>query len=73
MKVGDQVKVKVPVLVYTHPEHRNEAHNIEGMEGEIEQILLEWHGKPISANFPYKVKFDRRFKAHLSEEELAVL
>jgi hypothetical protein len=70
MKVGDRVRVKESVVVYNHPSHRNEAFDIQGMEGEIMALANEWQGKPISANYPFLVKFDNKFKAHLRENEL---
>lgn len=73
MKVGDRVRVKESVLVYHHPEHRNQAFDLKGQEGEVVAIVNEWQGKPISANFPILVKFTPKFKAHLREGELEVL
>lgn len=70
MKVGDRVRVKESVVVYNHPSHRNEAFDIQGMEGEITAFANEWQGKPISANYPLVVKFDNKFRAHLRENEL---
>lgn len=73
MKVGDRVRVKEAVVVYHHPQHRNEPYNMEGHEGEVIAVLKEWQGKPISANFPVQVKFEGKFKAHLREVELEVV
>ena len=73
MKVGDRVRVKESVVVYHHPQHRNEAFDIQGLEGEITGFANEWEGKPISANFPIVVKFEGKFKAHLRENELEVV
>jgi Ferredoxin thioredoxin reductase variable alpha chain len=73
MKVGDRVRVKESVVVYHHPTHRNEAFDLKGAEGEVIGIASEWQGKPISANFPFLVKFEGRFKAHLREDELEVM
>ncbi|WP_218080388.1 ferredoxin-thioredoxin reductase variable chain [Anthocerotibacter panamensis] len=73
MDVGDRVRVRKPVIVYTHPEHRNQAFDIQGFEGEVEHKITDWKGRPVSANFPYRVKFNGRFKAHLAEEELEAL
>ena len=70
MNVGDRVRVKETTIIYHHPEHRNEPFDLKGMEGEIIGIASEWHGKPISANFPLQVKFTPKFKAHLREVEL---
>ncbi|MCU0565121.1 MAG: ferredoxin-thioredoxin reductase variable chain [Oculatellaceae cyanobacterium Prado106] len=73
MKVGDRVRVKESVVVYHHPSHRNQAFDIQGLEGEVTSIASEWHGKPISANFPLVVKFEGKFKAHLRENELEIV
>lgn len=70
MKVGDRVRIKESVVVYHHPSHRNQPFDIRGQEGEIVALVNEWEGKPISANFPVLVKFDKKFKAHLRENEL---
>ncbi|HEY9640469.1 MAG TPA: ferredoxin-thioredoxin reductase variable chain [Coleofasciculaceae cyanobacterium] len=73
MKVGDRVRVKESVLVYHHPSSRNEAFDLQGFEGEITGLANEYHGKPISANFPILVKFEGKFKAHLRESELELV
>lgn len=73
MKVGDRVRVRESVIVYHYPANRNEAYDLKGHEGEVTAIVSQWHGKPISANFPIQVKFDKRFKAHLREDELEVI
>ncbi len=71
MKVGDRVRVKESVVVYHNPNHRNQPFDLHGMMGEIVSIMREWEGKPISANFPFVVKFDNsKFRAHLREAEL---
>ena len=73
MKAGDRVRVKESVMVYHHPSHRNEAFDIKGLEGSVEKLVSEYHGKPISANFPVLVKFEGKFKAHMREAELELL
>jgi hypothetical protein len=73
MKVGDRVRVKESVIVYHYPNHRNQPFDIKGQEGEISAFANEWHGKPISANFPVLVKFEAKFKAHLRENEIEVI
>ncbi len=70
MNIGDRVKVIESVIVYHHPQHKKEGFDIKGMEGELIEIITEWQGRPVSANFPYLVKFDKKFKAHLKEHEL---
>jgi hypothetical protein len=73
MKVGDRVKVQESVLVYHHPEHKKEAFDVKGMEGELIEIVTQWQGRPVSANFPYLVKFGKKFKAHFQEDEIAIV
>ncbi|NJO80622.1 MAG: ferredoxin--nitrite reductase [Cyanobacteria bacterium RM1_2_2] len=74
MKVGDRVRVKESVIVYHHPNHRNQPFDLQGMSGEIVDIVREYQGKPISANFPVVIKFDdSRFRAHLRENELELV
>ena len=78
MQVGDRVRIKDSVIFYHHPLHRNAAFDAKGLEGNITAILSDWHGRPISANFPVCVEFQvegakRPFKAHLRENELEVV
>ncbi|AFZ59268.1 ferredoxin-thioredoxin reductase variable chain [Anabaena cylindrica FACHB-243] len=73
MKVGDRVRVKESVIVYHHPEHRSQAFDLKGTEGEIAAIVTQWQGRPVSANFPLLVQFSKKFKAHLREDELEVI
>jgi hypothetical protein len=60
-------------MVYHNPENRGQETDIKGMEGEVIGIVNEWKGRPVSANFPVYVKFSKRFKAHLREDELEVV
>jgi len=71
--VGDKVRVAQSVVVYHHPEHRQAAFDIKGLEGEVAAVVKELNGKPISANFPYLVKFPNKFRAHLQAHELEQL
>jgi Ferredoxin thioredoxin reductase variable alpha chain len=73
MKVGDRVRVVQSVIVYTHPEHRNKPFDVKGMDGEVVEIMKEWQGRPVSANLPFIVKFDKKFKAHFRDGELELL
>ncbi|MEM7726301.1 MAG: ferredoxin-thioredoxin reductase variable chain [Cyanobacteria bacterium P01_A01_bin.45] len=73
MKVGDRIRVKDSVVVYHHPEHRSEAFDLKGSEGEIIKIATEWKGRPVSANLPFLVKFSKKFKAHLRENEIEII
>ncbi len=73
MNVGDRIRVKESVVVYHHPEHKKEAFDIKGLEGEIIAIVTEWQGRPVSANFPILVKFEKKFRAHLREDEVETI
>lgn len=73
MKVGDKVRVKESIIVYHHPEHRSQAFDLKGSEGEVIAIVTEWHGRPVSANLPIYVQFSKKFKAHLRENELELV
>ncbi|MEH2014101.1 MAG: ferredoxin-thioredoxin reductase variable chain [Nostoc sp.] len=73
MKVGDRVRVKESVVVYHHPEHRSQAFDIKGIEGDVVGIATQWRGRPVSANLPIVVQFSKKFKAHLRENELEVI
>jgi Ferredoxin thioredoxin reductase variable alpha chain len=73
MKVGDRVRVIESVIVYHHPEHRNQPFDLKGCDGEISKILQDWQGRPISPNMPIYVKFRQFTKpltAHFRAEEL---
>jgi len=73
MKVGDRVRVKESVIVYHHPEHRNQPFDIKGLEGEVIALANEWQGRPVSANLPIYVQFSKKFKAHLRDHELELV
>ncbi|WP_442938149.1 ferredoxin-thioredoxin reductase variable chain [Nostoc sp.] len=73
MEVGDRVRVKDSVVVYHHPEHRNQAFDIKGTEGDVIGIATQWQGRPVSANLPVVVQFSKKFKAHLRENELEII
>jgi hypothetical protein len=73
MKVGDRVCVTKSVVVYHHPAHKGEGFELKGQEGEIIAIITEWHGRPVSANFPVQVKFPEKLRAHFKEDELEVI
>lgn len=70
MQPGDRVRVAESVVVYNHPQHRGEAFDMEGQEGEVLKILTDWKGRPISPNLPVVVAFGK-FRAHFRAEELA--
>ncbi|NET34513.1 MAG: ferredoxin--nitrite reductase [Cyanothece sp. SIO1E1] len=76
MKVGDRVRVTQSIVVYHHPEHRNQAFDIKNLEGKIVEVIKDWHGRPISPNLPVYVEFPaekKSFKAHLKGDEIEVL
>ena len=73
MKIGDRVRVKTSVVVYHHPEHRGTDFDIKGSEGEVMNIVTQWEDRPVSANLPILVKFGKKFKAHLREDEVEIL
>lgn len=73
MQAGDRVRVKESVIVYHHPEHRNEAFDIKGFEGEVTAIITDWQGRPVTANFPVYVQFEKKFRAHFQEDELETI
>lgn len=68
--IGTRVRVKESVIVYHHPEHRKQTFDIKGLEGEVIAVIQEWRGRPVSANYPVLVRFDKKFKAHLQESEI---
>jgi hypothetical protein len=70
MQPGDQVRVCRSVVVYHHPQHRGQAFDMEGQEGEVLTVLQDWKGRPISPNLPVVVAFGK-FRAHFREDELA--
>ncbi|GDX74734.1 ferredoxin--nitrite reductase [Cyanobium sp.] len=72
MQAGDQVRVSSNVVVFTHPEHRGAAYDLQGQQGEVVQVLEDWKGRPISPNLPVIVAFGR-FRAHFRAEELSPL
>ena len=70
MKVGDRVRVQASVVVYHNPNSKNKPFDLKGLEGEIISIVTKWQGRPVSANLPIVVQFDKKFKAHLQAHEL---
>ncbi|MGK7876482.1 MAG: ferredoxin-thioredoxin reductase variable chain [Xenococcaceae cyanobacterium] len=73
MKIGDRVRVIESVVVYHHPQHKKQPFDIKGIEGEVIEIITEWQGRPVSANLPILVQFNKKFKGHFREDELEVL
>jgi hypothetical protein len=72
MQPGDQVRVCRSVVVYNHPQHRGEAFDMEGQQGEVFNVLNDWKGRPISPTLPVVVVFGK-FRAHFREDELATV
>ena len=72
MQPGNQVRVSSSVVIYNHPQHRGEAFDMEGQQGEVFNVLNDWKGRPISPNLPVVVAFGK-FRAHFREDELAAL
>lgn len=73
MKIGDRVRVIKSVIVYHYPKNKKKPFEIKGMEGEIIDVVTQWQGRPVSANLPIKVKFDKKFISHFREYELEVI
>lgn len=71
--IGTPVRVKSSVIIYTHPEHKNQAFDAQGLEGEVVAITTEWQGRPVSSNLPYLVRITPKFKVHFTEDELEVI
>ena len=70
MQIGDRVRVSESVIVYHHPQNKNQPFDVVGQEGEVTAIVTEWQGRPVSANLPVVVKFEKKFRAHFREDEL---
>lgn len=66
---GDAVKVCQSVVVFHHPQHRGEAFDLQGQQGEVVSVLTEWKGRVISPTLPVVVAFGK-FRAHLRADEL---
>ncbi len=69
MQPGDQVRVCQSVVVYHHPEHRGEAFDLKGQQGEVKTVLDDWKGRVISPTLPVIVVFGK-FRAHFRPDEL---
>ena len=69
MQPGDRVTVNASVVVFNHPEHRNQAFDLQGQSGEVVNVLKEWKGRAISPTLPVIVAFGR-YKAHFRGNEL---
>jgi hypothetical protein len=71
--VGSRVRVAKSVIVYHHPEHRNQPFDMKGQEGEVIGVIRELQGRPVSANLPYLIKFGQKFRAHFQATEIELM
>ena len=69
LQPGDPVRVRESVVVFHHPQHRGEAFDLLGQEGEVHTVLNDWKGRVISPNLPVIVAFGK-FRAHFRASEL---
>ena len=69
MQAGDQVTVSQSVVVFHHPQHRGQAFDLKGQQGEVVTVLNDWKGKVISPTLPVVVAFGK-FRAHFRSDEL---
>ena len=69
MQPGDRVKVCQSVVVYHHPQHRGQAFDLNGQEGEVVTVLNDFKGRVISPTLPVIVAFGK-FRAHFRADEL---
>lgn len=73
MKVGDRVRVIKSVIVYHHPENKGKPFDVKDREGEVIGFANELHGKPISANLPVVIQFEKKFRGHFREDEIEII
>jgi hypothetical protein len=69
LQQGDPVRVRESVVVFHHPQHRGEAFDLQGQEGEVHVVLNDWKGRVISPNLQVIVAFGK-FRAHFRASEL---
>lgn len=72
MQPGDRVKVCQSVVVYHHPQHRGQAFDLVGQEGEVLTVLNDFKGRVISPTLPVIVAFGK-FRAHFRGDELEAI
>ncbi|CAK6691439.1 ferredoxin-thioredoxin reductase variable chain [Synechococcus sp. CCY9201] len=70
MQPGDPVSVSSSVVVFHHPQHRGQAFDLKGQQGEVVSVLNDWKGRPISPTLPVIVAFGK-FRAHFRSDELS--
>jgi len=68
-QAGQAVKVCQSVVVFHHPQHRGQAFDLLGQQGEVVSVLSDWKGRVISPNLPVVVAFGK-FRAHFRADEL---
>lgn len=74
LEPGQKVRVSASVVMYHYPTHRNEPHDVQGLEGEIWKDVQYKDGVEMSATKPYVVKFkDPKFIAHFGSDEIEAL
>jgi hypothetical protein len=56
-------------VVFHHPQHRGQAYDLIGQQGEVVTVLNDWKGRVISPNLPVVVAFGK-FRAHFRPDEL---
>ena len=72
MQPGDKVRVSSNVVIFHHPEHRGQAFDLIGQDGEVVSVLNDWKGRPISPTLPVVVAFGK-LRVHLRSDELSPL
>lgn len=72
IKAGDPVRVSQSVVVFHHPQHRGEAFDLLGQQGEVVTVLEDWKGRVISPTLPVVVAFGK-FRAHFRADEIESL
>ena len=63
------MKVCQSVVVFHHPQHRGQAFDLLGEQGEVVSVLSDWKGRVISPTLPVVVAFGK-FRAHFRADEL---
>eukprot|EP00741_Cyanophora_paradoxa_P019167 tig00021123_g18506.t1 len=69
-EAGQKVRVAKSVVVYMHPEHRNQPFDVKGMEGTISRV---YDNEVLTANLPVVVELLPKFKLHLADDEIELV
>lgn len=74
-EVGQRVRVSASIIMYHYPTKRNEAFDVQGLEGIIQKDITMKDGVQLTATAPFFVKFldHAKFKAHFSEDEIELI